>query len=182
MELPSRLRFLRVRHPRRRRTYCCLMLLHSPLVSRCKVMYSEWSYHGTHLSRPTNPVSSQRLRTIRRLLHSLCMFCVDCSFGLLVLQLVTVTKESELSVVIIVCLASSSLMASLPCSAAKLSSLLPSRLMRMAFLKSRRKTVPRAARRPLVCMRSYHCAHLPADHRQASLTPSVASRLRKLNR
>jgi hypothetical protein len=79
-------------------------------------------------------------------------FWPDCPFGLLVLRLVTVTKESGLSVVTIVCLASLSLLASLPCRAAKLSLLLPSRLMRMAFSKSRRKTVPRAARRPSVCI------------------------------
>lgn len=72
--------------------------------------------------------------------------------GLLVLQLMTVTKESGLSVVTIVCLASSSLMASLPCRVAKLSSLLHSRLMRMVFSKSRHKTVLRVARRPSVCV------------------------------
>ena len=122
MELLSRLQFLLVRHPRRRRTYCYLMLLHSPWVSRCKVMCSAWSFHGTHLSRPTSPVPSPRSRTTRRPLRSLCMLFADCLFDSLVLRLVTVTKESGLSVVTIACLASSSLLGSLPCRVAKLSS------------------------------------------------------------
>ncbi len=76
----------------------------------------------------------------------------DCPSGPFVLQFMTVTKGSGLSAVTIVCLASSSLLASLPCRGAKLSSSLPLRSMRMAFSKSRRKTVLRAARRPSVCV------------------------------
>ena len=49
-------------------------------------------------------------------------FFTDCPFGSLVLRLVTVTKESGLNVVTIACLASSSLLGSLPCRVAKLSS------------------------------------------------------------
>src|SRR6266404_2865608 len=113
MELLSRLQFSRVRHLRRRRTYCCLTSLHFHWVLRCKAMYSGLLFHGTHLSRQTSLAFSLRSRITKRLLHSLCMFFPRLFIWPAILRLMTVTKESGLSVVTTDYLASSSLLASL---------------------------------------------------------------------